>query len=388
MELFQSFLGNAGIFTLDFLLPFFVVLSVLVFVHEWGHFIVARMNGVRVEVFSIGFGRELFGFNDKKGTRWKFSLLPLGGYVKMFGDEDPSSTSVDGEKRKKYTKKEREQAFFSKTVGQRAAIVFAGPAVNFIFAILVLAGLYISVGQPYTPAVVGGILENGPADKAGIRLNDRIVSINGAKIENFQDIQQQVALNLDKPLEFAVDRKGVMKTLTVQPEKVIDENRFGFISSRGKIGINSIEGREIKEYGVVEGVWAAVVETGSISMMTLEAVGQIITGTRSADELGGVIRIGAMAGEFAATGMIALVSFAALLSINLGLINLFPIPLLDGGHLVFYAVEALKGSPINEKSQEYFFRLGFLFVISIMLFATWNDLVQLHVIDYVVNLVS
>lgn len=386
MEILHSFLNVPVDFTMDFIIPFLAVLTILVFVHEWGHFIVARLCGVRVEVFSIGFGREIFGFNDKKGTRWKFSLLPLGGYVKMYGDNDPSSMSVDEETRVKMTAADEKVAFYSKPVWQRAAIVFAGPAINFLFAIVLLAGLYGTMGQPYTPAVVGGIVEGGAADVAGLQPDDRVIAINGTSIQSFQDIQQATALNLDSEMELIVLRgQGDAErevAFTLVPERIVNEDRFGFKHSTGRIGIISVEGHELATYGVGEAVVEAVKETGQITWDTLEAVGQIVTGTRGAEELGGVIRIGAMAGEFAKLGLISYITFAALLSINLGLINLFPIPMLDGGHLMFYAVEAIKGKPMSERAQEYFFRFGFACVMALMIFATWNDLVQLRVIEY------
>ena len=386
MEILHSFLNVPVDFTMDFIIPFLAVLTILVFVHEWGHFIVARLCGVRVEVFSIGFGREIFGFNDKKGTRWKFSLLPLGGYVKMYGDNDPSSMSVDEETRVKMTAADKKVAFYSKPVWQRAAIVFAGPAINFLFAIVLLAGLYGTMGQPYTPAVVGGIVEGGAADVAGLQPDDRVIAINGTSIRSFQDIQQATALNLDSEMELIVLRgQGDAErevAFTLVPERIVNEDRFGFKHSTGRIGIISVEGHELATYGVGEAVVEAVKETGQITWDTLEAVGQIVTGTRGAEELGGVIRIGAMAGEFAKLGLISYITFAALLSINLGLINLFPIPMLDGGHLMFYAVEAIKGKPMSERAQEYFFRFGFACVMALMIFATWNDLVQLRVIEY------
>lgn len=438
---------------------FILVLSILVFVHEWGHYIVARMCGVKVEMFSIGFGPELFGRDDKHGTRWKFSAIPLGGYVKMFGDTDPASAGntdevKDGKKSRKMTKAEREEAFFTKSVAKRAAIVFAGPAINFIFAIILFTGLYAYHGKPVTPPMASAVIAESAADKAGFKPHDKVLSIQGKTIESFEDIRRIVMVALDTPLAFKVlrDEKEVM--LTATPEKLELTDRFGFSHSRGMLGIIgpgqglavknivSVNGRdytdeaaarkalskvlgkdtriglkrgaettdtlyinpskelnaglldaespdfnalivanstekEVIQYGLVKGFTSATKETWVMITSTLDAIGQIFTGTRSATELGGIIRIGALAGDMAQAGFIALVSFTAILSINLGLINLFPVPMLDGGHLVFYAIEAIKGKPVPEKVQEYAFRVGFVLLISLMLFTNINDIVQL-----------
>ncbi len=390
-----EFMGTYGI-------PFIVVLSVLVFVHEWGHYIVARMCGVKVVTFSIGFGKEIFGRTDKNGTRWQFSLVPLGGYVQMFGDSDPASSQattevVEGvEPARPMTEEERKVAFFSKSLWQRSAIVAAGPAINFIFAIILLMGLYIANGQPYTPPVAASIIEGNPADLAGIKPDDRIVKVDNTDITSFSDLQKVVSLNFDKEMVFHVksyigDNQwgDEIRELSIKPKKVELEDRFGFKHTKGLIGIESPAGsKEIIEHGLGSSFIAANVETYQIVKNSLKAIKQIITGARSAEELGGIIRIGAYAGEFANAGIVSLITFMALLSINLGFINLLPIPLLDGGHLAFYAAEAVKGSPVGERGQEYAFRMGFAFIIGIMLFATWNDLVQLNVIDYLVNFVS
>ncbi len=403
MEFLQNIVSTPWAFLVDYGLPFLIVLSILVFVHEWGHYIVARMCGVKVEKFSIGFGRELFGFDDKNGTRWKFSMIPLGGYVQMFGDTDPASAghsdeAEEGAKKRKLTKAERKVAFFSQSIPKRAAIVFAGPAINFIFAIILLAGMYAVHGQPFTPPVAASIIEGAPADIAGIQPDDKIVSINGKSIRTFEDIVQQVAINLNQELDVTVLRStGELNQwdeanpidLTLVPELTTFEDRFGFKHSKGLIGIASPEGETgLEEHNIASAIVSAGRETWNITVGTLQALGQMITGARSPDELGGILRIGAYAGEFAQAGIVSLISFAALLSINLGLINLFPIPMLDGGHLAMYGVEAIKGKPLTERTQEYAFRFGFAAVVCFMLFATWNDLVQLSVIDYLKSIVS
>lgn len=439
---------------------FVLVLSVLVFIHEWGHYIVARICGVKIESFSIGFGRELFGVTDKRGTRWKFSLVPLGGYVKMFGDTDPASAQhingvVEGEGQeiRPLTDQEKSVAFFAKPVGPRAAIVFAGPAINFLFAVFVLTILYAVQGRPVTPPVAGAVIVESAAAKAGFMPHDEIVAIDGKKISDFEDLRREVLVGLDTVRTFSILRDSETIKIVAAPEKLIEEDRFGFKHSRGMLGLISlgnaldvnhvlaIDGIEYKDpealrkaiesrmdtvftvtldrgsevsdlivhpvralnegffdsaspdynylnvsdrdeevfvrYGILASIREAVSETANITMSTLEAMGQMITGTRSATELGGIIRIGAIAGDMAQSGFIALVTFTALLSINLGLINLFPIPMLDGGHLFFYAIEAAKGSPIPERIQEYAFRLGLALLIGIMLFANLNDIVQL-----------
>lgn len=453
---FQLIAGNLWLYGGTFVL----VLSVLVFVHEWGHYIVARLCGVRVESFSIGFGRELFGITDRHGTRWKFAAVPLGGYVKMFGDVDPASarhedgvTDEATQQIRPMTDDERGQAFFAKSVARRAAIVFAGPAINFLFAIVVLACLYATAGQPVTPPVASAIMGGSAAERAGFQPHDEVVAIDGHAISKFEDIRREVLVGLNSERQFTVKRDGAVIEITAAPDRLEETDRFGFKHERGLLGlispgngidISSIKAVEGKAYensddlrralaarfdttfrisldrgpqvdevmirplsgfndgfdskdsarfgvldisdrgdeilitrGPLDAAMEAVRETASITGSTLVTLGQMITGTRSAKELGGIIRIGAMAGDMAQSGAIALITFAALLSINLGLVNLFPIPMLDGGHLLFYAIEAVKGSPISEQIQEYAFRFGLALLVGIMLFANLNDIVQL-----------
>lgn len=403
MDMFQQLLTTPFTFFKDYGGPFILVLSVLVFVHEFGHYIVARWCGVKVETFSIGFGKELFGRTDRHGTRWKFSLIPLGGYVQMFGDLDPASArnadavTVEGDAVRPMTDEERKVAFFTQSVAKRAAIVVAGPAINFIFAIAILTGLYMTEGKPYTPPVAAAIIEGSAAEEAGIKPDDKILSLNGKPMERFQDLSKYVAVNLDQEIEVklvnykgdGVWDDGNVKTLTIKPKLVVEEDRFGFRHSTGRLGIKSPPAdTAIEPHSAGSAFTQAVSDTWSISVDTLTAIGQMIMGYRSTDELGGILRIGAYAGDYAQRGLIAMITFAALLSVNLGLINLLPIPMLDGGHLMFYALESVKGKPVSEKLQEYALRAGMLFILGIMVFATWNDLLQLKVVDYVINLVS
>lgn len=377
MEFF-SFIWNYGVM-------FLVVLTVLVFVHELGHYLVARRNGVRVETFSIGFGPEIFGFNDRAGTRWKFSLIPLGGYVKMFGDADvtsrPDASVVQ------MSPEDREVSFFHKRLGQRAAIVAAGPIANFLFAILALALLFAIYGQPYTPAVIQEVQPDGAAAEAGMQAGDRITSINGRDIDRFQDVLQEIVLSPGMPLEMVVDRNGAMVDLTVTPRRVELTDRFGNTHTIGRLGV--LRGAdEYRKQPPLNAVWQASKETWNLTHGTLGAVWQMITGVRSTEELGGPIRIAQMSGQVAQTSFVAMVWFIAVLSINLGLINLFPIPMLDGGHLLYYGIEALRGRPLGQRAQEYGFRIGLALVLTLMVFATWNDLVQLRVLEFFRDLLS
>lgn len=464
MEFLLNSLGAAPSIVITYFVPFIIILSILVFIHEWGHYFVARRAGVKVDVFSIGFGRELFGWTDKSGTRWKFSLVPLGGYVKMFGDVDPASAQHSEEVEdstgamRPLTEEELKYAFYAQPVYKRAAVVFAGPAINYLFAIILLAGLYMFVGQPATPPVAGAIVAGSAAEDAGFLPYDEVLAIDGQRIERFEDLRREVSVALDREQIFTIMRDGEEMTLIATPAKISEDSDSAgrFKQTRGLLGmvsvgsglrlsdikaVNGIEtptaeesrtlmlenmdqivrvqldrgerydemiirpiseqnesflsgdaettpeaeiiilsrGEEITfaKYGLLESMTEAVRESYSITVNTLEALGQMITGTRSVRELGGVIRIGVYAGEMAQAGLIALITFTALLSINLGLINLFPIPMLDGGHLVFYAVEAVKGSPVSEQLQEYAFRVGLVVLVGIMLFANLNDLLLL-----------
>jgi regulator of sigma E protease len=363
-------------------LPFLCVLTVLVFIHELGHYLVARWNRVRVEVFSIGFGPEIFGWTDRAGTRWKVSLLPFGGYVRMFG-EMGGEEAEGGEQKPPLSEADRAVSFSHKRLGQRAAIVVAGPVANFLFAIVVSAVLFATIGQQLTSTVVGVVTPGSAAAAAGIQPGDKIVALNGQPVSRFEDVAAAVMLGLGEPLHVKVERSGKIVELDAKPQIVEQVDIFGDKHRIGQLGIASAAtGGTIVHYDPATAVWKAVVETYQRSVGMLKAIGQIVEGVRPSNEVGGVLRIAKMSGDIASRSLIDVVDFAVLLSINLGLINLFPVPLLDGGRLLFYGAEALRGRPLGPRAEEWGLRLGLALVLSLMLFATWNDLVSLNVIQF------
>lgn len=373
-------------FAQNYLLTFIVMLSVLVFVHEFGHFWVARLCGVKIETFSIGFGREIFGFTDKHGTRWKFSWLPLGGFVKMYGDADAASAGVSAEA-EAMSAEERKHAFFAKNVGQRAAIVAAGPAFNYLFAIIVLSVLFMTVGRPYTAPEVGAMQPDGAAAQAGLQVGDRILAVGGTPVERFEDVQNLIMINTGAPVDLTIKRGEAEQTIAVTPKLIEMTDNFGNHHTTARLGISK-SGTEFRKYAPLQSIGVALGETYRVTVNSLKSLGQVIMGTRSSDELGGPLRIAKMTGDMAEMGFIQVIWFSALLSISLGLINLFPVPVLDGGHLVFYFFEAIRGRPLSTRVQDYGFRVGFGAIVALMLFATWNDLVSLQVFTHIKNLLS
>ncbi|HVA35456.1 MAG TPA: RIP metalloprotease RseP [Stellaceae bacterium] len=365
---------------LGYVVPFLVVLTVLVFVHELGHYLVARWNKVRIETFSIGFGPELFGWTDRVGTRWKVSAIPLGGYVKMFGDADPASMAAP-EQLAAMTEAEKAVSFHHKRLMQRVAVVAAGPVANFAFTIVALAALFATVGQPFTPPQIGKIEAGSAAAAGGLKAGDTIVRIDGAAIHRFEDIQQAVRLDDGNALAITVQRDGKDLTLSITPRVTTVTDHFGNPHRFPLLGIER-QGVDYVRRNPVDAVWRAGQETGNLVSGTLTAVWQMIIGARPADEIGGPLRIAQMSGEVAQGGAVALIWFMAVLSVNLGLINLFPVPVLDGGHLLFYAAEAIRGRPLGARAQEYGFRLGLALVLTLMVFATWNDLVHIGILKF------
>lgn len=377
MELLSSSIVGIG----HYVVPFLVVLSLVVFVHEFGHYWVARRNGVRVEVFSVGFGPELFGRTDRHGTRWKVSAIPLGGYVKMLGDADATSATADA------ATAADPESFPSKSVWQRMAIVAAGPAANFVFAIVVLAVLFTVSGRPFTPAEVGAIQPGSPAAAAGLQPDDRILAVDGDEIQSFEELQAIVRGSAEVPLRLTVQRDGEQRDIVVTPGLSEITDRFGNVHRIGLIGV-SRAGVEFRKSNPVFAVFEATAETGRMIGGTLHAIGEMIIGARGTQELGGPLRIAQMSGEIARDGVVPLLWFSAVLSINLGLINLFPIPMLDGGHLVLYGIEAARGRPLTERSQEIAFRIGLAMVLSLMIFATWNDISHFKWVEMLTGLIS
>ncbi len=365
-------------FLWEYLVPFLVLLSVLVFVHEFGHYWAARRCGIRVEVFSVGFGRELWGWTDRAGTRWKIALIPLGGYVRMFGEVDGART---------LTPDEHAVAFGNKPLGQRAFVVAAGPAANFLFAILLAAVMFMTYGQRQTSPVVTEVVEGSAAASAGIRAGDRFAELDGETIARFEDLQRIVRLSPGRPLEAVVIRDGAETSLTVTPAVEQQTDSLGNVHEFGLLGVRG-KATETVRLGPGEALGAGVDYTWTMTVTILAFVGEMIEGRRSTDELGGVLRIGHLAGEVAKIDFSAYLHFMVLLSINLGLINLFPIPLLDGGHLVFYAIEAVRGRPLGQKAQEIGFRIGLGLVVALMLFVTWNDLVYFQVVAFLERVVG
>lgn len=369
-----------------YVIPFLVVLTIIVFVHELGHYWVARRCGVRVEVFSIGFGRELIGWNDRHGTRWKISAVPLGGYVKFFGDADATS-SADSATVAAMSDADRKVSFHHQSLGARSAIVAAGPVANFIFAILIYAGLFSLVGQPFTPPVVGSVVEGGAAEAAGLLPGDRIISADGTHIQRFEELRAFVGLRAETPIEFRILRDGQQLDITVVPQRVDVADGLGGTQRVGQIGIRTA-GVEFVQHDPVTAVVQAVRETWQVVANTFTYLGRIVAGRESGDQLSGPLGIAKMSGDVAKASWLGLVSLMATLSVAIGLINLFPVPMLDGGHLLFYGVEALRGRPLGERAQEYGFRIGFALVLSLFLFATWNDLNRLPIFNFLTGLFS
>ena len=354
-------------------LAFIVVLTVVVFAHELGHFLVARWCGVKVLSFSIGFGRELAGFTDKTGTRWKFCLIPLGGYVRMLGDADAAGarSSLAG-----IADPDRARAFPNQTVWARMAIVAAGPLFNMIFAILVFAGIFMTVGQPLTAPVVGRVLPGSAAEAAGIATGDRFVTIDGTAIRRFEQVRQMTLLALDRPLSVVVERRGERLSLEVRPRVVERTNRFGERTRIPLMGVVASGETVLVRHSLPSSLWAGTEATAGIVSDTFVSIRQMILGLRGADELGGPIRIAEASAEAVQAGVVSLLAMMAFLSINLGLINILPIPLLDGGHLLFYACEALRGKPLPERVREVGLKIGVALVGALVVFSTWNDIVH------------
>ena len=363
-------------------LPFLIILTVLVFVHEMGHYLVARKNGVKVEVFAIGFGSELFGWTDRLGTRWKICAVPLGGYVKMFGDGDiTSSTSLEDANE---SFEEKENAFHHKSLGARAAIVLAGPAANFLFAIILLAGLYSIVGQRYAPPIIDKITTGSSADIAGLVIGDEILQVNEKNIKRFDELQRIVRPNPGKELKFLIRRDNEILLKTVIPQLVEGKDASGSKIVYGLLGVVSEQTTFIR-HNPLNSFGLAIEETWVIVSQTLIHVTEMIRGERTTEELGGPIRIAKLSGAVADAGLTSSIWFMAVLSINLGLINLFPVPVLDGGHLFFYLLEFIRGKPLEAKMQGIASYVGLVLVISLMIFVTWNDLVQLNVTNFIIS---
>jgi regulator of sigma E protease len=373
-----SLLGDTGQSIVVSALAFLFVLTVVVFFHELGHFLIARWCGVRVETFSVGFGRELIGFTDRHQTRWKLGWVPLGGYVKFLGDDSVASTPD----RDNTAVLNAPDSFHTKSVGRRAAIVAAGPIANFILAIVIYALLFSTFGKPITLPLVDQVQPGSAAAEAGFQPGDMVLEIDGRRIESFSDITRIVEQSAELELSILVERGGERLLLTATPQLREKVGPFGNSGRVGLLGVSSsgaLDASRIQRYDPLTATWVAVKETYHIVEATLGYLGGVIAGRQSADQLGGPIRIAQISGQAASLGLLVLINLAAVLSVSIGLINLFPIPMLDGGHLMFFAFEAARGRPLSESVQDIGFRIGLGLVLMLMLFATWNDLVQLDV---------
>jgi regulator of sigma E protease len=356
---------------------FVVVLGVLVFVHELGHYLAARWRGVRVETFSIGFGHAITSWTDRSGTVWKLAWLPLGGYVKLHGQERPQDVSEDV--RAAWIPG---QTFHDKPVISRAIVVAAGPVANFLLAMVLFAGLFMAIGEPVALPVIGAVLPDSAAFRAGLMTNDRIVSIAGDPIRTFEDLQHVITMHPGETLKMTIQRDGADQQVDVTTESRDSGGR--------KVGLLGVRGgaMEYRHVSVPAALVGGVTQTWTITRETFTGLAQMISGTRGTEELGGPLRIAQLSGQVAQLGAASLVSFIAVLSVNLGLINLFPVPVLDGGHLVFYLAEALRGRPLPQRAQEYGFRAGLAFLACLFVFATWNDLTHLGLFRWVVSLIG
>ena len=360
---------------LGYLLPFLFVLTVVVFFHELGHFLVARWCGVAVKTFSIGFGPEIAGFTDRHGTRWRLSWIPLGGYVKFIDDENAASA---GQKALEHlTPEEREQSFQAKPLGQRAAVVAAGPIANFILAIAIFAVLFSVYGRQVADPVVARVNENSAAAQAGVIPGDRLISIGGTPVTTFDDVRRYVSVRPELKITIRIERNGAMLDLPMVPQRTELADQFGNKMEIGIIGIlTDQEAGNFRTvtYGPIEAVGQGVLQSWHVITGTFDYLGNVLTGRMKADQIGGPIRVAKVSGQMATLGIPFLLNIAAILSVSIGLLNLMPVPVLDGGHLMFYAVEALRGKPVGPAAQDVAYRIGFAMVLMLMVFATWNDI--------------
>tara|TARA_A100001011_G_scaffold390228_1_gene473240 strand:- start:727 stop:1842 length:1116 start_codon:yes stop_codon:yes gene_type:complete len=365
---------------LNFILPFIILLTIVVFVHEYGHYYFAKKYGVGVTDFSIGFGKELFGFNDKKGTRWKFCLIPLGGYVKFFGDRNVFSYAEQKEILKKYNEEDQNKLFVLKPLYQRSLIVFGGPLANFILAIFIFSFIYMFAGKDFTPAKIAEVQENSPAYESGLQQNDVILSINNNKVKSVMEVPTFINTSTKEVIKILVLRNNQELAINVKPKEIEDKDNLGNKAKKRIIGIkiaplNDEFNRQ--RLGPATAIYYASKETWFVTKTTMEFVFSMFKGKGDSSQLGGPIRIAKITGQVSQYGFIAFLSIMAYISISLGLINLFPIPLLDGGHLMFYAIEKILGRPLSQKTQEGFFRIGLFLLLSLMFFTTINDLKDL-----------
>lgn len=363
-----------GVLT-GYIIPFVLVLSVLVFVHEMGHYLVGRWSGIRVLAFSVGFGPELLGFTDSHGTRWKLSAIPLGGYVKFYGDEDaasmPGADALAG-----MSEAERSQTLAGAKLWKRAATVAAGPIANFILAIAIFAVLFTVYGKVVADPVVAEVRPDSAAQVAGVEVGDKLVALDGHAVSTFDEVRRYVSIRPLVPIIVTVEREGARLDLPMVPKREEITDRFGNKVELGLIGIVTNEQRgnfRVQQFSPGAAVIEGFKETGNIITGTGRYIGNIFAGRMRADQIGGPIRIAETTGQMATLGFVAVLNFAAVISVSLGLMNLLPVPVLDGGHLLLYALEGLRGRPLNARVQEIVFRLGFALILTLMVFATWND---------------
>ena len=360
------------------LASYIVMIGVLVFVHEGGHYIAGRVFGTRIDSFAFGFGRELLGFTDRRGTRWRLNLWPLGGYVRFTGDMNAAS-QPDPEVQA-LPVAERAGLFVFKPLWQRAIIVAAGPAINFVFAILIYAAFYIAMGHPVRPPVIAQVQAGSPAAAAGLLPGDRIATIDGASVDRFEDVVATVYGNTGTPLSVGIARGGTVRTIAITPAIVETQDRFGTRIRHGRLGVVAPP-PTIERVGPLRAVVLAGEDAAEIVRSIVTTIGQVIRGERSLSEFGGPIKSGQVTGQAASLGLLSFITFMAFFSINLGFVNLLPIPMLDGGHLFLYAVEALRRQPLGPKTQEWAFMSGFAALMSLMVILTWNDLGSVGVFE-------
>ena len=365
---------------MNYIIPFLILIMIVVFIHEYGHYYIAKRYGVGVTDFSIGFGREIFGWNDKSGTRWKVCWIPLGGYVKFFGDRNVFSQTEQQEIINKYSEDDRQKLFILKPLYQRSLIVAAGPLANFFLAILIFTMINMFVGKDMTPALVDEVQKDSPAFVAGMKKNDKIIYIDKKKVESILEVSTFINISTSETIEFVVLRNDQEISLLVKPNLVDGKDSLGNSVKKRMIGIklSSFNNEYTKQrLGPTKAIYYSVKEVWFVTTTSLNYLGKMITGSADSSQLGGPIRIAKITGQVAEYGIIPFLSIMAYISISLGLINLFPIPMLDGGHLMFYLIEKILGRPLSQKIQEGFFRIGLFLLLSLMFFVTFNDLKDL-----------